>query len=104
MGCLGCLGVMLARNQRSATMNPPGVAGYAAGIRGPSPGAEVEARACRSAGDAEAGEACGCRAAALAGGGTYARGDLGRPKLIIIVMIVPLMPRLVRPGGLRSAP
>ena len=42
--CLGCLGVMLARNQRSATMNPPGVAGYAGGIRGPSPGAEVEAR------------------------------------------------------------
>ena len=25
---LGCLGVMLARNQRSATMNPPGVAGH----------------------------------------------------------------------------
>ena len=30
---LGCLGVTLAQNQRSATMNPPGVAGYAGGIR-----------------------------------------------------------------------
>ena len=29
--CLGCLGSMLARSQRSATMNPPGVAGYAGG-------------------------------------------------------------------------
>ena len=48
--CLGCLGVMLAQNQGSATVNPPGVAGYAGGIRGPSPGADVEARACRSAG------------------------------------------------------
>ena len=34
---------MLARNQGSATMNPPGVAGSAGGIRGPSPGADVEA-------------------------------------------------------------
>ena len=32
---LGCLGSMLARSQRSATMNPPGVAGHAGGIRGP---------------------------------------------------------------------
>ena len=31
--CLGCLGVMRARNQRSATMNPPGVAGHAGGLR-----------------------------------------------------------------------
>ena len=38
------MSVMLARNQRSATMNPPGVAGHTGGIRGPSPGAEVEAR------------------------------------------------------------
>ena len=64
LGCLGCLGVMLARNQGSATMNPPGVAGHAGGIRGPSPGADVEARACRR---------------------------------------VPVMPRLVRPGGCRAA-
>ena len=49
-------GSMLARNQRSATMNPPGVAGHTGGIRGPSPGADVEARACRKVpGDAEAG-------------------------------------------------
>ena len=41
LGCLGCLGVTLARNQGSATMNPPGVAGGGPWYLVLPPGAQV---------------------------------------------------------------
>ena len=43
-------GLLACPEPRLRHYNPPGVAGHVGGIRGPAPGAKVEARACRSAG------------------------------------------------------